>query len=235
MAKLSSDNFKLSSKRLQIDKSNTKVLIYISLAVIALVFALVASLSLWKQIQYQNKVLSLRNKAVDQLEKNKKATAQLQAQYVAFDTASESIIGNSDANSKVVLNALPSKYDFPALATSLESLMNQSGVNIVGISGTDDQASAQQSSNEPQPTEIPFSLTANGSYDSVKKLVANLEKSTRPITIKTIKYSGTESDLQVNIDAVTYYQPLKTLDLNKKQVSQNSTNTKKSSKSKAAQ
>ncbi len=235
MAKLSSDNFKLSSKRLQIDKSNTKVLIYISLAVIALVFALVASLSLWKQIQYQNKVLSLRNKAVDQLEKNKKATAQLQAQYVAFDTASESIIGNSDANSKVVLNALPSKYDIPALATSLESLMNQSGVNIVGISGTDDQASAQQSSNEPQPTEIPFSLTANGSYDSVKKLVANLEKSTRPITIKTIKYSGTESDLQVNIDAVTYYQPLKTLDLNKKQVSQNSTNTKKSSKSKAAQ
>jgi cell division protein FtsL len=77
MAKLNSDNFKLSSKRLQIDKSNTKVLIYISLAVVALVFALVASLSLWKQIQYQNKVLSLRNKAVDQLEKNKKATAQL--------------------------------------------------------------------------------------------------------------------------------------------------------------
>jgi Tfp pilus assembly protein PilO len=227
-------NLNISSKRLKIDKSNTKVLIYTSIAVVVLIFSLVAAQALWKQIQYQNKVLSLREKAADQLEKNKKATVQLQAQFVAFDTATESIIANSDPNSKVVLNALPSKYDFPALATSMEALMNQSGVTIVGISGTDDQASAQQSSSEPAPTEIPFSVTANGSYESIKKLISNIEKSTRPIKVNSIKYSGTESDLQVQINAVTYYQPLKTLDLNKKQVPQNGSKVSKTNNNKKA-
>ena len=238
MAKFDANNFNLSSKRLQIDKSNTKVLIYISLAVVALVFALVASFSLWKQIQYQNKVLSLRNKAADQLEKNKKATAQLQAQYVAFDTASESIIGNSDANSKVVLNALPSKYDFPALATSLENLVGKSSVALVSITGTDDQLNAKQTSIEPQPVDIPFSMSVKGSYDSIKTFISNLEKSTRPIKVTKISLSGTEGTMQVDIAAVTQYQPLKILDLDKKQVSQNSAKNKSSTQTntqKAAQ
>ncbi len=238
MAKLNSDNFKLSSKRLQIDKSNTKVLIYISLAVVALVFALVASLSLWKQIQYQNKVLSLRNKAVDQLEKNKKATAQLQAQYVAFDTATESIIGNSDANSKVVLNALPSKYDFPALITSLDNLAQKTpGISLDALGGTDEQLTAQQSSTEPQPVEIPLTLSGQGSYDSVKQFIKNIERATRPIKVKTISISGGEGSMKADVVAVTQYQPLKLLEIKKEKVTSGTANTtaKTTNTQKAAQ
>ena len=235
MAKINTDKLGLSTKRIQIDKSNTKVLIYICLATVALIFALVAAQALWKQIQYQNKVLSLRNKAIDQLEKNKKATAQLQAQYVAFDTASESIIGNSDANSKVVLNALPSKYDFPALATSLENLVNKSGVTLVSITGTDDQLNAKQSSIEPQPVDIPFSLSVKGSYDSIKTFISNLEKSTRPMKITKISFSGSEGTMQVDIAAVTQYQPLKILDLDKKQVPQGGAKTSVKTQSSTSQ
>ncbi len=238
MAKFNSDNFKLSSKRLQIDKSNTKVLIYISLAVVALVFALVASFSLWKQIQYQNKVLSLRNKAVDQLEKNKKATAQLQAQYVAFDTASESIIGNSDPNSKVVLNALPSKYDFPALITSIDNLAQKTpGIALDALGGTDEQLTAEQSSADPKPVEIPLTLSGQGSYDSVKQFIKNIERTTRPIKVKTISISGGEGSMKTDVVAATQYQPLKILQIQKQKVSSGSskattkqTNTQKAAK-----
>ncbi len=239
MAKINSDNFKLSSKHLQIDKSNTKVLIYISLAVVALVFAIVASLSLWKQVQYQNKVLSLRNKAVDQLEKNKKATAQLQAQFVAFDTATESIIGNSDPNSKVVLNALPSKYDFPALITSIDNLGQKTpGISLDALGGIDEQLTAQQSSSEPAPVEVPLSLSGQGSYDAVKQFIKNIERTTRPIKIKTISISGAEGSMKADVVAVTQYQPLKVLEIKKEKVSQSgsaSKNAKTSNTQKAIQ
>ncbi len=218
MAKFNTDNFRLSTKRLQIEKSNTKVLIAISVAVVFLVFSLVATQALYKQLKYQNKVIGLRNQAVKQLEKNISATKELEAQYIAFDTSPESIIGNSDSNSKVVLNSLPSKYDFPALATSLEGLLNTSGVTISSITGTDDQVTAEQSSTSPKPTEIPFTVSAKGSYASVQTLIKNIERSTRPIKINTINFTGTDNDISVEITGVTYYQPLKMIDLNKKVV-----------------
>lgn len=216
MSKINTDNFRLSTKRLQIEKSNTKVLIAISVAVVFLVFSLVATQALYKQLKYQNKVISLRNQAVDQLKKNISATKELEAQYIVFDTASKSIIGNSDPNSKVVLNALPSKYDFPALATSLEALLSTSGVAIDSINGVDDQVTAEQSSVSPKPIEIPFTITAKGSYASIQDLVKNIERSTRPIKIVNISLKGTDSNIQASIKGITYYQPLKNLDLEKK-------------------
>lgn len=218
MAKFNTDNFRLSTKRLQIEKSNRKVLIAIAVAIVFLVFSLVATQALYKQLKYQNKVIGLRNQAVKQLEKNISATKELEAQYIAFDTSPESIIGNSDSNSKVVLNALPSKYDFPALATSLEGLLNTSGVTISSITGTDDQVTAEQSSTSPKPTEIPFTIIAKGSYASVQTLIKNIERSTRPIKINTIAFTGTDNEISVEIIGVTYYQPLKMIDLNKKVV-----------------
>lgn len=229
MAKINTDNFKLSSKHLQIEKSNKKVLIAISLAVVALVFSLVACQSLWKQMTYQNLVLGKRTTAVKQLEKNLTATKQLEAQYIVFDTAPESIIKTSDPNSKVVLNALPSKYDFPALATSLEALLNTSGVSIDSITGTDDQLNAEISSINPKPLEIPISISAKGSYESIQTLVKNIERSTRPIKINTISLKGSDSNIQATITATTYYQPLKKLDLEKKVITNNST-TKQATK-----
>ncbi len=216
MSKINTDNFRLSTKRLQIEKSNTKVLIAISVAVVFLVFSLVATQALYKQFKYQNTVISLRSQAVKQLEKNISATKELEAQYIAFDTAPESITGNADPNSKVVLNALPSRYDFPALATSIESLLNTSGVSIESITGTDDQVTAEQSNINPKPIEIPFTITAQGSYGSIQNLVKNIERSTRPIKINNVSLKGTDGNMQATINGTTYYQPLKNLDLDKK-------------------
>ncbi|MBP7835037.1 type 4a pilus biogenesis protein PilO [Candidatus Saccharibacteria bacterium] len=231
MSKINTDNFRLSTKRLQIEKSNTKVLIAISVAVVFLVFSLVATQALYKKLKYQNSVISLRNQAVDQLKKNISATNELEAQYIAFDTSPESITGNSDPNSKVVLNALPSKYDFPALATSLEALLNTSGVAIESITGTDDQVAAEQTNINPKPLEIPFTITAKGSYASIQSLVKNIERSTRPIKITNISLKGTDSSMQATIKATTYYQPLKNLDLEKKVITPKE--TKKAVKTKA--
>ena len=206
-------NFGLSTKRVSIEKSSKKVLIAVCVAVVCLVVALVASQSLMKQLKYQAKVLDMRNKAVSQLEKNIKATKSLEASYIAFDTASESIMGNNLSNTKIVLNALPSKYDMPALATSLEGLMTTSGVSIVSITGTDEEATAEQSAADPQPKEMKFSVSAKGNYSAIQTFIRNIERSTRPIKISHISYKGSDNDLTVTITGTTYYQPLKAFEI----------------------
>ena len=211
-------NFGLSEKRSKIEKSNKNVVIAISLAVAVLIFTIFAAQTLIKQVQYNNKVLGLRNKAVNQLEDNIQQANQLAVSFVAFDSAQESIIGNSTRNSTVILNALPSKYDLPALVTSLENVINLSGASIESITGTDDEASAEQSSLNPQPKEIPFTISAKGNYGAIQNLIRNLERSTRPIKVTEVTFKGSDNDLQATITAVTYYQPVKKLDLDKRLV-----------------
>jgi len=96
---------------------------------------------------------------------------------------------------------------------------------LVSITGTDDQLNAKQTSIEPQPIDIPFSMSVKGSYDSIKTFIGNLEKSTRPIKVTKVSMSGSEGSMQVDITGVTQYQPLKILDLDKKQVPQNGSKT----------
>ena len=172
MAKFS---FRTSIKHLEIDKANTMIVIAAAVTVAILVFSAVSSVSLWKDISYKNKVINLRNKANKQLQTNISAVNTLNDSYQAFEKSSESIIGTSDDNAKVILDALPSKYDFPALITSLEWLINSSGSTTNSISGTDSEATAAQTSTNPQPVIIPFQLTSSGSYTNAQNLITDLQ------------------------------------------------------------
>jgi Tfp pilus assembly protein PilO len=210
MAKTS---FRQSIKHLQVSKINTIILVAASLTTVVVIFSFVGSISLYKQMKYQNKVIDLRNKANKQLEKNIKSVAGLVYAYDNFEKSSESILGTADRNSKIALDALPSKYDFPALTASLEGVAQLSGVAVTAITGTDQEATATQDSANPKPIEIPFQITVKGSFASIKQFVVNLQRSIRPIQVQTIIFSGNDSDLEANVTAKTYYQPEKRLDL----------------------
>lgn len=225
------DTFKISNKHVKIDKANQQTIIAISATVAIVMFTLAASQALIKQMKYQQLVISKRSSANAQLEKNIKATGPLVAAYQAFDSAPESIIGTQDKNSKVVLDALPSKYDFPALATSIEGLMVSSGVKIEGLTGTDNEAAAEQNSDDPKPIEIPVSITGTGNTASVQKLIDNLQKSIRPIKIVSISLKGSDTSLEAQVSAFTYYQPQRNYAVKDEVVkpSQNTTQKKPSS------
>lgn len=227
-----SDNLKFSSKHVQIDRSYAKMVIAISLASAVLIFSLVASYSLINKIKYQNKVIGLRSKAIDQLEANKKAVNPLVLSYQAFDSSTESAMGNSDKNSKIVLDALPSKYDFPALATSLEYLIQQSGNTIKGITGTDNELAAEQTSSDPKPVEIPIDVSAQGNYSSTKNVITSFERSIRPFVIKSLDFSGSDNTLTISVKASTYYQPEKKLEIKETTVTNGKTTAKKTTTAK---
>ncbi len=220
-----------SIKHLMIDKANARVVLMVSIAAFLLVFSLVASRTLWNQASYQAKVIGAKQKASDQLKKNIEAMDKLKPSYDAFVGTTTNVIGGSTFgvdvrdgdNAKIVLDALPSKYDFPALTTNMETLVNDQGVGISSISGFDDEVAQSENLNSPNPSpvEMPFDLTVSETdYGKVQAVIGGFERSIRPIKIQTVDIAGPQDKLTLKVKALTYYQPAKSLALRSEVVKQ---------------
>ncbi len=198
-----------------------------SLAAVLTTFSLVASNALLSQRSYQARVIADKEKAARQLEDNLQNVKNLRDSYLAFVGTAQNIIGgdpqlNGDRNgdnAKIILDALPSKYDFPALASSLEKLLDERNFSVESIAGTDDELSQTAQTNpNPEHVEIPFELTINSNYSSLKSLTEVFELSIRPIHITALTLSGNNDATRLSISAKTYYQPAKNLDITTKEV-----------------
>lgn len=219
----------LSTKRLAINKANAQMVTAVAVAAFVSVFCLMASRAVWMQIHYQSRVTAQKQQAHQQLQKNLAAFDELVQSYQSFDNASTNIIGgnklangdNDGSNSKIILDALPSSYDFPALTSTLEKIVSDRGMSASNIAGTDDEVAQQGNAwnPTPKPVEMPFSLSVkSANYDSVQKLIDALQKSIRPMQIDTLDLDGGASSMSVDIKAHTYYQPGKSVNIEKKVV-----------------
>lgn len=219
----------ISTKRLAISKANAQMVIIVGFAAFISVFCLVASKSVFSQNRYQAKVISAKEKAHKQLQTNIQTYGKLASAYNAFNDASTNVIGgnangsgdNDGTNSKIILDALPSNYDFPALTSSLEKVLTDSNLKVTDITGTDDQLNQQSNSSspDPKPVTIPFSFTvSNASYASINQLVTKLQQSIRPIKVNSMDLSGSLNDMTVTVNGETYYQPSKTVNITKQVV-----------------
>lgn len=210
-----------SAKRLQINNANTVMIVALAVSSFVVVFSLVASKALLNQRAYQSRVITKKEAARDQLRKNVAATGPLIAAYKVFVGTSANILGGNPTgvgdkdgdNAKITLDALPSKYDFPALATSLDKLLSQNGLTVGGFSGIDEEISqsGQESSSTPVPVIMAFQASVSGNYGNIQNLISVFERSIRPISIDSINFSGSDKELQVSIAGKTYYQPEKDL------------------------
>lgn len=218
----------ISTKRILIDKTNSRIVVYTSVAAFMVVFTLVASNTLIHQAMYQNRVISAKKQAVSQLKSDVQSTSNLVTAYKAFVSTPQNVIGGDPNgtgpkdgdNAKVVLDALPSKYDFPALATSLDKLLTSQNVQIQSISGTDDEVaqSGADSSSAPTPVPMPFQISVEGNYQSIQSLVNTFNSSIRPFQVQTMMISGNEGNMTLTMTAQTYYQPEKVFNVSTKVV-----------------
>jgi hypothetical protein len=219
----------ISTKRILIDKTNSRIVVYTSVAAFMVVFTLVASNTLIHQATYQNRIISAKKQAVAQLKTNVQSTSNLVTAYKAFVSTPQNVLGGDPNgtgpkdgdNAKVVLDALPSKYDFPALATSLEKLLTSQNVQIQSISGTDQevaQSGNNDSSSSPTPVPMPFQVSVSGNYQSIQNLVSAFSSSIRPFQVQTMLITGNESNMTLTMTAQTYYQPEKVFNVSTKVV-----------------
>jgi hypothetical protein len=222
----------VSAKRLQISKASSTIMSVVAIATVITVFCLVSSKALLSQAAYQNRLISAKNATVKQLEANKSAADQLVNHYrTAFDNAgptnllgakndkSPTAVPPDVDNTRLVLNALPTTYDFPALISSLSKITNNNNMASPTISGTDESATQNhQPSASPQPVSIKISMSGQNSYEGIQRLVRDLERSTRPFDITSLQLNGSQSFMSVGLNLNTYYQPAKTLSAGTKEV-----------------
>lgn len=217
------------TKRAMIDKANTTTLIVAAVAAFVVMFSLVASKALFSQAAYQNRVISAKKETLQRLEDNLDARDDLVSAYKTFEDSPQNIIGGnpnggaSDKdgdNAKIVLDALPSKYDFPALTSSLEKLATMQALEIQSITGTDDEIAqlSQQSSSEPKPVPIAFEFEVRGGYPQIRGLVDMFEKSIRPVQVQKLSVTTNDGAISATITGQTFYQPEKKLELRTKVV-----------------
>jgi hypothetical protein len=205
----------ISSKHFQIDKANNYIFAVVAITAIVTVFSLVSIKSLWSQSSYQRKVLSLKKKAIVQLNQDSSAIDAIKAQYDVFSAQNPNIIGGAGDNTgnglsdggnpRIVLDALPSQYDFPALISSVEKIITNDSVSPQTINGTDEGDTPSTDSSSPQ--SLDFTIEATSPYAGAQTLLNDFERSIRPVDVTKLELSGSEASMRISLDASTYYLP----------------------------
>lgn len=218
---------KVSTKRALITKTQSTIVMTTAAAAFVLIFTIFGVRALVGQAMYQNRVIDAKKVAVSTLKDNMQNKDALTAAYKGFVNTQQNKLGGNPRgngpqdgdNAKITLDALPSKYDFPALATSLDKLLVAQQLQIQSITGTDDEiAQAGVADGEPKPVPMPFQISVSGTYASMQRLIGTFDRSIRPIKIQTLQLSGGEGSMNMTVTAETYYQPEKTFTLQKETV-----------------
>ncbi|MCA9332313.1 hypothetical protein KDA00_00365 [Candidatus Saccharibacteria bacterium] len=207
---------KISLRHLQIDKSNSTILMATAAAAATLIFSLVALQSLWSQARYNVKVIKAKEQTVKQLKQNVSSLDELISSYESFVAEPTNIIGGSSTgegdrdgdNAKIILDSMPSVYDFPGTITGFTKIVTGKGFTPETPTGTDEEVT-QSINTDPQVVEVPIVFGARGSVEAIQEFVTLLERSVRPVNIRVINFSGDETGLTATAETKTYYQPKK--------------------------
>jgi hypothetical protein len=210
-----------SLRHMQIDKDNTYIVVAVAAAAACLIFALVSAQALWKQASYNRRVITKKEATRDILIENKSNLTQLKDSYKAFVENPTNILegsstgtGNNDGdNAKIILDAMPSVYDFPGMITGFNKILNTGEFNKITITASDEEVN-QKANTTPGVVELPISFTVESKAEATQAFLTRLNSSIRPVKARSINFSGEAGgDMTVTFEGYTYYQPKKVFDV----------------------
>lgn len=202
-------------KRQAISSASRTMFLWVTIASVAVSFLLVGAQFLFQQFMFNSKVFSAKDKAAATLAENKENAEKLKEEFGPLDAGT-----NPNVNSTKILNALPRELDTSAFGTSLQQIIApRSGVTLesVNIEGGEEGATEDST---PTPHEINVSLTVAGQYDQISQFIRDLEITIRPIKVRTMNLTGSDSNTRAAIELTTYYQPSKKVEVKKEEIKQ---------------
>lgn len=218
----------VSQKHTIVSKNNSRIILAATVASALVAFTIVGGRAMLSQISYQRRVVAKQHQAIDQLKADQNALNTLLSQYKIFNSANPNMLGvtssgtsgDEGTNARLVLDALPSQYDFPALTSSLEKILSGRGLTPQAINGTDTGAtvSVSPSSASPKPQPMQFTFSVNTTYPATKDLLSDFQRSIRPFKVITLDLAGSDSRLVLSATMETYYQPTKILSITNMEV-----------------
>lgn len=212
-----------------IDKTNSRVLIAVGVATFIFIFSIFAVRALISQSLYHGRVIREKELALRLIDENKDTVEDLKQSYEAFEAESINILGGNPtgqgaldgSNTKLVLDALPGTYDYPALSSSFEKILRDGGYDIGAIGGSEDSSLAESSkkaTKNVKPIEIPYEFTVNSDTEGIKRLLDTLERSIRPMYVDSLEIQAGDTVLQAQVNLRTYFTQPKTFEVSTKVV-----------------
>ncbi len=219
-------------KRSQIAKANRTMFIWIAIASVLVGVGAVAGFSLFQRLTYTEKVLSEKQKTVATLKSNKVAIDSLEDDVRALDANSDlaSIKANqTDQAIQVILDALPSNANTPALGASLQTkLLSGAGqldsiqlnpvAGVESLTSPDEEATVDASAEGETANEMVFQFKMTGTEADLRKVLENLEKSIRAIVVTSAAMEYSNGVVSMTVEAKVFYTPETTLELKDKVV-----------------
>lgn len=209
-------------KRQQINAANRMVFAWIVAASLVIGTCGVFAQFLIRQLAFNNKIYGALVTTSETIDKNIAAYDGLKASVVKLvaDVNLNALKkGQNSTALQVVIDALPTEENRSALATSMQTeVLGPAGVTINSFSVTDSDTTGNGIVTGTDASSFDFSFSITGSYAQVQQAIKNMERSIRPITVKTINVQGTSEKLDANITASTYYQPAKDIRLKQGEV-----------------
>lgn len=215
-------------KRQQIASSNKAMFLWVAGASVLVAFALVISVFLAKQILFTEKVLIEKNNTIGTLDSNLQTADTLDKNVKKLRADKNLTLARSSASDNsldVVIDAMPYAADEVALGSSLQTaLLTGASIESLTVESTDvdtAQGGTDTSFIEQVGTSQPvvFSFKATGTSEQLQDVLDRFNRSIRPINILSLQLeSAGANNLTATVQAVTYYQPKKTVELTEKVV-----------------
>lgn len=228
MAYVTSSKKGVSVKHDIIEKANNNTVIVVAAAVFIVVFCMFGIRTLFNQMTFQNSVISEKKKALGQLQENVDNLNTLSQNYETFDGTVLNVLGGGregdgprdGANTKIVLDALPSQLDVPALASSFEKILVEGGYNFDSISGSERNTISAKSEVTPNEElyEINYNFTVQGSTEQTLALLQRLESSIRPMYVDQVNMGVNDGRINAQYTLRTFYAEEKTFELSSTEV-----------------
>lgn len=219
----------LTGKRQQIAHSNKMMFLWVAGASVVVAFALVASLFLIKQMVFQTKIIAAKAETNNTLQDNIDTTPDLKKEVeklIANPNLTDARAKANQNNLSVIFDALPYVADDIGFGSSLQSVLLSGLGTPENITINSLSSSTAEEGEEVAGTAIPegaqelaFSFTITGSDKDIKEILARFDRSIRPIQIDSLSLqAGEGGKVTASIQARTFYQPAKTLELTNKTV-----------------
>ncbi len=218
-----------SSKRQQITRSNKTMFLWVAGASVIVAFSLVASLFLAKQMIFQTKIIAAKAETNNTLDANIKAAPALKKsveKLIANPNLTDARATANQNNLSVIFDALPYVADDIGFGSSLQSVLlsglgtpENITINSLSSSTSEEDTEIAGVVAPEGSQELAFSFTITGSDKDIKEILARFDRSIRPIQITSLSLqAGEGGKVTASIQAKTFYQPAKTLQLTNKTV-----------------
>lgn len=209
-------------KRTQIAKTNKMMLLWISASSVIIGAAIVVAFYLGQKLIYNERILAEKQKTITTLQNNVAVAPKLESAVRALDVnaaLATSKAKESDQAIQVILDALPSDANSPALGASLQNklLAGISGLTIEtmqvdpvqGIESlSNNRSSSDKAGSSDEVQEITFQFAVRGDQKALKQVLTKLERSIRTIDITSLRIeSQSETNQLLAVRARAFYTP----------------------------